>query len=85
MANYKVNTAAKTVTLDIKKLTAGEKEIVQMYVSAGYAIKEKRKGLSYADMRKALKGKESLLKELDGKIKSKENYMKIKKWFSEQV
>ena len=50
-----------------------------------YIIKEKKKGLTYADMLKKVKGNKELSEELQKKINAKENYMKIKKWFTDNV
>ena len=36
-------------------------------------------------MKKGLKVNAEALKDLDNKIKAKENYMLIKKWYSEQI
>lgn len=85
MTNYKVNAERKTVTVDMAKLTATEMEIVKVYVAAGYIIKEKKSGVKYDDMKKALKNNAEALKELDKKIKAKENYMIIKKWYSDII
>ena len=85
MTNYKVNAERKTVTVDMAKLTATEMEIVKVYVAAVYIIKEKKSGVKYDDMKKALKNNAEALKELDKKIKAKENYMIIKKWYSDII
>lgn len=85
MANYRVNPKNKTVILDMDNITDNEMRLVQTYVAAGYILKEKKSGVTYADMKKGLKGNAEALKELDNKIKAKENYMLIKKWYSEQI
>lgn len=85
MANYRVNTKNKTVILDMDNITDNEMRLVQTYVAAGYILKEKKSGVTYADMKKGLKGNAEALKELDNKIKAKENYMLIKKWYAEQI
>lgn len=85
MANYRVNPKNKTVILDMDNITDNEMRLVQTYVAAGYILKEKKSGVTYADMKKGLKGNAEVLKELDNKIKAKENYMLIKKWYSEQI
>ena len=79
MANYRVNPKNKTVILDMDNITDNEMRLVQTYVAAGYILKEKKSGVTYADMKKGLKGNAEALKELDSKIKAKENYMLIKK------
>ena len=85
MANYRVNPKNKTVILDMDNITDNEMRLVQTYVAAGYILKEKKSGVTYADMKKGLKGNAEALKELDNKIKAKENYMLIKKWYVEQI
>ena len=84
MANYRVNPKNKTVILDMDNITDNEMRLVQTYVAAGYILKEKKRGVTYADMKKGLKGKAEALKELDSKIKAKEKYMLIKKWYAEK-
>lgn len=87
MANYSKSDTKKQIVIK-GKLTEAEREVISFYRMDGYEIKAKssgRKGLSYDDMKKDLKGKETLLKELETKIKAKENYMKVKKWFLEQT
>ena len=85
MANYRVNPKNKTVILDMDNITDNEMRLVQTYVAAGYILKEKKSGVTYADMKKGLKGNAEALKELDSKIKAKENYMLIKKRYDEQI
>ena len=85
MANYRVNPKNKTVILDMDNITDNEMRLVQTYVAAGYILKEKKSGVTYADMKKGLKGNAEALKELDSKIEAKENYMLIKKWYAEQI
>ena len=85
MANYRVNPKNKTVILDMDNITDNEMRLVQTYVAAGYILKEKKSGVTYADMKKGLKGNAEALKELDSKIKAKEKYMLIKKWYAEQI
>ena len=85
MANYKVNTKSKTVTIDMDNVTDNEMRLIQTYVAAGYLLKEKKTGITYEDMKKGLKGNADALKELDNKIKAKENYMIIKKWYKEKI
>ena len=41
MANYKVNTKSKTISI-LGPLTAMEKEIIATYIAAGYKVREKR-------------------------------------------
>lgn len=85
MANYKVNTKSKIVTIDMDNVTDNEMRLIQQYVAAGYLLKEKKAGITYEDMKKGLKGNADALKELDNKIKAKENYMIIKKWYREKI
>ena len=85
MANYRVNPKNKTVILDMDNITDNEMRLVQTYVAAGYILKEKKSGVTYADMKKGLKGNAEALKELDSNIKAKENYMLIKKWYAEKI
>ena len=85
MANYKVNQKSKTVILDMDNITDNEMRIAEAYISKGYLLKEKKKGLTYEDMKKGLKGKENLLKELEKKITDKEKYMNIKSWYNKQI
>ena len=85
MANYRVNPKNKNVILDMDNITHNEMRLVQTYVAAGYILKEKKSGVTYADMKKGLKGNAEALKELESKIKAKENYMPIKKWYAEQI
>lgn len=87
MANYKVNTKNKTIIIDIDKVTDNEMRLIQTYVAVGYILKEKKKGVTYEDMRKELKKKnnEAALEELNKMIKNKENYMTIKKWYKEKI
>lgn len=86
-AHYKVDEAKKTVTFTIGTLTDRERTEVNDYKDFGYNIvvkqKEKKKGLTFDDMKKAAKGK-AFEKELKQKIDNKENYMQIRKWFLEQ-
>ena len=81
MANYKVNPTTKTITVEVGSLTENEMKIVQFHLAAGYILKEKKKGTTYEEMRKALKDHEEALAELEKKIKAQENYMHIKKWY----
>ncbi len=81
MGNYKIDTENKVIVAEMEKLTKAELHIISMYIAAGYVIKEKRQGLTYADMLKKLKGNSKLQDELQKKIDAKENYMQIKKWF----
>ena len=83
MGNYKIDTANKVIVADMKKLTDSEMHLISMYIAAGYIIKEKKDGLTYADMLKQLKGEDK--EELQAKIAAKENYMKIKKWFKTKI
>ena len=85
MGNYKIDTANKIIVADMEKLTEKELHLISMYIAAGYVIKEKKQGLTYADMRKKLKGNEKLQDELQKKIDAKENYMQIKKWFKANI
>ena len=85
MANYRVNIKNKTVILDMDNITDKEMDIVKTYAAAGYLLKEKRIGITYADMRKGLKNNTEALNELNNKIKAKENYMIIKKWYKQQI
>ena len=85
MTHYKVNTENKTIIVDMANVTDNEMRILQTYVAAGYLLKEKKSGLTFDDMRKGLKGNAEALKELDSKIKAKENYMIIKKWYREKI
>ena len=81
MSNYRVSTKTKTVAADLNNLTKDEKQMITMYLSAGYKLVKQRKGLTFDDMREALKDNAAALKELNDKIAAKENYMKIKKWY----
>ncbi len=81
IGNYKIDTANKVIVAEMDKLTESELHLISMYIAGGYVIKEKKKGLTYADMFKKLKGNNAATKELQDKINAKENYMQIKKWF----
>lgn len=81
MGNYKIDVKNKIILADTEKLTDKELHIISMYIAAGYVIKEKKTGLSYDDMRKKVKADKELSEELEKKIKAKENYMQVKKWF----
>lgn len=85
IGNYKVDTANKVIVADMDQLTESELHLISMYIAGGYIIKEKKKGLTYADMFKKLKGDDAATKELQKKIEAKENYMQIKKWFTEKT
>lgn len=85
MANYKVNTKNKTIIIDIDKVTDNEMRLIKTYVAVGYILKEKKKGVTYEDMRKGLKNNAAALEELNKMIKDKENYMTIKKWYKEKI
>jgi hypothetical protein len=87
-AHYSVSEAKKTVTYTVGTLTEKERAEVAEYKEGGYEIvikqKEKKKGLTFDDMKKKAKGK-AFEKELLEKIENKENYMQIRKWFLEQT
>lgn len=85
--NYVVNEENKTVTYHLGSLTDKERAEVAEYNAFGYEIiikKAKQKGLTFADMLEQAKGL-PFEKELKKKIDAKENYMKVKKFFSEQI
>ena len=89
--NYVVNQEDRTVSFVIGTLTAEEEAEVDKFQTYGYTViadaTKKRKaikGVTYEDMKKKAKGK-PFEKELLEKIASKENYMKVRKWFLEQT
>lgn len=86
--HYTVNEPKKTVTYIIDSLTDKEFKQVLQYKEVGYDIvikqKPKRNGTTFEEMKKKAKGK-PFEKELLEKIESKENYMKIRKWYLEQI
>jgi hypothetical protein len=90
MANthYTVNETKKTVTYTIGSITDKEFKQILQYKEVGYDIiikqKPKKSGITYDDMKKKAKGK-PFEKELIKKIEAKENYMKIRKWYLEQI
>lgn len=76
------------IVADFEKMTVNEKEAVEMYMKAGYKVfpkKAKKKagdGLTKEKMIAYLKeNNPNGLKELEAKIKNKENFMKITSWY----
>lgn len=82
----------KCIIADMINLTANEQAIVDTYVRNGYTLYPKKakakagKGLTKDKMKEHLKeiGDEEGLKELEKKVKAKENFMKITSWYKEK-
>jgi hypothetical protein len=81
MANYRVNQTNKTVIIDMNKVTDNEMKLIQTYASAGYLLKEKKKGLTYKDMENGLKNNPEQLEVLRSLKAANKNYMEIMKWY----
>lgn len=79
----------KCIIVDTEKITQAEQKIVDMYIRSGEyqvfpkkAPKKAGKGLTKAKMEKYLQDNDKEgLRELQAKIKQKENFMKIMTWF----
>lgn len=82
----------KCIIADMSKLTLAEKEIVEGYMKAGIDVYPPKKkatgsGLTKAKMEAHLKeiGDEEGLKELNRKVKAKENFMQITSWYKKRI
>lgn len=77
------------IIADFENMTENERQAVQMYLQAGYKLFPAKKGttgkgLTKAKMEAYLKENDANgLKELQTKLKNKENFMKITKWFKD--
>lgn len=82
----------RCIIAEYSKLSIEDKEIVDVYVKNGYHLyapnkKKVGKGLTKDKMKAYLKeiGDEEGLKELDKKVKEKENFMKITSWYKKRI
>lgn len=80
----------KCIIADMDKLTLAENKIIEAYMRAGVDVypptkKKTGKGLTKDKMKAHLKeiGDEEGLKELEKKVKAKENFMKITSWYKQ--
>lgn len=82
----------KCIIADYIKLPLNEQAIVDVYVKNGYKLYAPKKaktgkGLTKDKMKEHLKeiGDEEGLKELEKRVKAKENFMKITSWYKSRV
>ena len=75
------------IVVDMKKLTKEEKEIVQMYVQAGYKVVKRRvpgNGVKKADIKKYIEEKGNKEQKDEFKRREKDKFILLRKWFFEQ-
>lgn len=82
----------KCIIADMEKITPAEDKLIDKYLKTGeYILLQKRvkkttgKGITKAKMIEYLKENDADgLKELEKKVKAKENFMRITTWFKKQ-